>query len=57
MKIPVVNQQQKELSKIDLPQQFNEEIRKDLGHKNRGLKRGDILSLFVNDIDTILKKS
>jgi len=26
-------------------------IRRDLGHKNSGLKRGDILALFVNDID------
>lgn len=25
-------------------------IRKDLGHKNKNLKRGDVLSLFVNDI-------
>jgi ABC-type multidrug transport system fused ATPase/permease subunit len=36
---------------------FLKEIRKDLGHKNKGLKRGDILSLFVNDIDAILNKS
>lgn len=26
-------------------------IRRDLGHKNKGLARGDILALFVNDID------
>lgn len=36
---------------------FLKEIRKDLGHKNKGLKRGDILSLFINDIDTFLNKS
>lgn len=26
------------------------EIRKDMGHKKRGLKRGDILAFFINDI-------
>lgn len=26
------------------------EIRKDLGHKNKNLKQGDILALFINDI-------
>ena len=26
-------------------------IRKDTGHKNKGLKRGDLLGLFINDID------
>lgn len=26
-------------------------IRKDTGHKNRNLKKGDILALFINDID------
>lgn len=31
-------------------------IRKDMGHKNRNLKDGDILSLFINDIDEILEK-
>jgi len=29
-------------------------IRKDLGHKNRGLRRGGILRLFVKDIDRYL---
>ena len=32
------------------------EIRKDLGHSNRGLAKGDVLRLFVNDIDDHLKK-
>lgn len=30
------------------------EIRKDLGHKNQGFKRGTVLGLFVNDIDRYL---
>lgn len=30
-------------------------IRKDTGHKNKGLKRGDLLGLFVNDIDHYIK--
>ncbi len=29
-------------------------IRKDLGHSNKGLNKGDILRLFINDVDTIL---
>lgn len=32
------------------------EIRKDLGHKNRNLRRGMILSLFINDIDQYLRR-
>lgn len=27
------------------------EFRKDIGHSNKDLKRGDILSLFINDLD------
>lgn len=30
------------------------QIRRDLGHSNVGLKRGDILKLFINDIDNHL---
>ena len=30
------------------------EIRKDLGHKNHGFKRGTLLGLFVNDVDKYL---
>jgi hypothetical protein len=29
-------------------------IRKDLGHKNEGLKKGDLLRLFINDYDEFL---
>lgn len=31
-------------------------IRKDLGHRNAGLKKGDILGLFVNDAHTAIAK-
>ena len=31
-------------------------IRKDMGHKDKVLKRGELLSLFVNDIDDALEK-
>lgn len=31
-------------------------IRKDLGHRNNGLSSGDILALFVNDIQSILPR-
>jgi hypothetical protein len=30
------------------------QIRRDLGHKNAGIARGDILSLFINDIEKVL---
>jgi len=33
------------------------EIRRDLGQKRRGMKKGAILALFINDIDTILASS
>jgi len=29
-------------------------IRKELGHPNRGLARGDLLRLFITDIDSFL---
>lgn len=29
-------------------------IRRDLGHKNNGLSQGDVLALFIDDVDTIL---
>ncbi len=32
-------------------------IRSDVGHRNKGLKQGDLLSLFVNDIDRLLAAS
>ncbi len=31
-------------------------IRRDLGHKNKGLKHGDILRLFVNDMESNSKR-
>lgn len=30
-------------------------IRADVGHKNRGLSEGDLLSVFINDIDKVVK--
>jgi hypothetical protein len=30
-------------------------IRKEFGHANRGLARGDLLGLFVNDVDVLLR--
>ena len=29
-------------------------MRRELGHKNKGLGKGDILALFINDIDKYL---
>jgi hypothetical protein len=29
-------------------------IRSDMGHSNKGLKQGDLLTLFTNDMDKIM---
>lgn len=31
------------------------EFRKDIGHSNKGLKQGDLLSLFINDLEELQK--
>jgi hypothetical protein len=31
-------------------------IRRDLGHRNKGLAEGDILAIFINDIHTVLPR-
>jgi hypothetical protein len=31
-------------------------MRKDVGHKNAGIAQGDLLSLFINDIDEVLSQ-
>jgi hypothetical protein len=31
------------------------EIRKDIGHKNKGLNKGDLLGLFINDLDKYIE--
>lgn len=31
-------------------------VRKDLGHSNKGIERGDLLRLWVNDVDDVLEK-
>lgn len=42
------------LDEINLLENLLLTIRKDMGHKNKNLQQGDILSLFINDIDDIL---
>jgi hypothetical protein len=32
------------------------DIRKDIGHKNKNIKKGDLLGLFINDIENYLDK-
>jgi hypothetical protein len=44
---------------FDVIRKFEEvlfSIRRDLGHKNKGLKEGNILGLFVNDVEKLLVK-
>ncbi|MFC5732187.1 hypothetical protein [Cytobacillus gottheilii] len=31
-------------------------LRKDMGHKNKSLERGELLSLFINDVDKYIEK-
>lgn len=42
------------LESINLTENLLLAIRKDMGHKNKGLQQGDILSLFINDVDETL---
>lgn len=42
---------------VFLYEQLVFKIRQDLGHKNKNLKQGDVLSLFINDIDQYLSSS
>jgi hypothetical protein len=37
-----------------LYERFLLEVRRDLGHKNKDLKKGTLLGLFVNDLDRYL---
>jgi hypothetical protein len=46
-------QSQKPGSVLDDYEKLILAMRRDLGHKNRGFQRGDILRLFVNDLDSI----
>jgi len=34
-------------------EQFMNQIRKDIGHKNKSLTPGDISSLYINDFDKL----
>ncbi len=43
-------------NKMFLVEDAIKEIRIDLGHGKRGFHRGDILRLFINDVDDYLKK-
>jgi len=48
------NNQGISLKEIILHQeQFMNQIRKDIGHKNKNLILGDISSLYINDLDTL----
>lgn len=48
------NNQGVSLKEIILHQeQFMNQIRKDIGHKNKNLILGDISSLYINDLDTL----
>lgn len=55
LRIGLANEASNE-KKMFLVEDVLKEIRVDLGHSNRGFKQGDILRLFVNDIDNFLKK-
>lgn len=44
------------LESIDIMEGLMLSIRKDMGHKNKNLQQGDILSLFINDIDQVITR-
>jgi hypothetical protein len=44
------------LEEINILENLLLTIRKDMGHNNKNLQQGDILSLFINDIDEVLIK-
>ncbi|NNV00933.1 hypothetical protein ETC02_17355 [Geobacillus sp. DSP4a] len=44
------------IKEIELLEDLLLAIRKDMGHNNKSLKRGDVLSLFINDIEKYLYK-
>lgn len=46
----------KDEEKMFMVEDFFREIRADLGHSKRGSHKGDILRLFINDIDQYIKK-
>ena len=53
-----VNAEELEMDPVELLLLYEQlilTIRRDLGHKNRNLGTGDVLALFVNDIDRQLK--
>ncbi|MQR84368.1 hypothetical protein GFV16_00215 [Bacillus megaterium] len=43
------------LTEIDVMEALLLAIRKDMGHKDKNLVRGDILSLFINDLEELLQ--
>lgn len=45
-----------DVERMFLLEEMIKEIRVDLGHSKRGFHKGDILRLFINDIDDYLKK-
>ncbi len=50
----LINQSDPTVSILEL-EKVIEAIRKDIGHENKGFKKGDLLSLFVNDIAKYIK--
>jgi hypothetical protein len=48
--------QELSLESIQIMEELLLSIRKDMGHNNKNLDKGDILSLFINDLDKVLDR-
>ncbi|WP_201714652.1 hypothetical protein [Rossellomorea arthrocnemi] len=48
--------QELSLESIQIMENLLLSIRRDMGHKNKNLEKGDILSLFINDLDKVLER-
>lgn len=51
MRIPINKDEVPHIKSMFYLEDLMLEIRKDLGHKNKDFKKGDVLSLFINDIE------
>ena len=56
LRISLSDENTKDEQKMFIVEDLFRAIRTDLGHSKRGSRKGDILRLFINDVDEYLKK-
>ncbi|WP_183565119.1 hypothetical protein [Mucilaginibacter sp. SP1R1] len=52
--VNAANSSDKTIQNLFIMEELLLEFRKDIGHSNKGLKRGDLLTMFVNDMEQYL---